>query len=108
MTTAAQAEGVDLAVLESVQRRIPWLATRIVDAADHDRPNTEGTKVGGHQASSASLVSARTARRSWSPVGALKWVEGPDGRHIGLGIFEMNLSCSSNTWACPATCRASR
>lgn len=61
MTTAAQADGVDLAVLESVQRRILWLATRIVDAANHDRPNTEGIKVGGHQASSASLVSAMTA-----------------------------------------------
>jgi pyruvate dehydrogenase E1 component len=38
-----------------------WLATRIVDAANHDRDTGDGVKVGGHQASSASLVSAMTA-----------------------------------------------
>ncbi|WP_406288063.1 transketolase-like TK C-terminal-containing protein [Embleya sp. NBC_00896] len=58
---AASALGIDLPVLEAVQRRILWLATRIVDSANHDRPNADGLKVGGHQASSASLVSAMTA-----------------------------------------------
>ena len=38
-----------------------WLSTRIVDAANHDRENPDGIKVGGHQASSASMVTAMTA-----------------------------------------------
>ncbi|HEY0701017.1 MAG TPA: transketolase C-terminal domain-containing protein [Micromonospora sp.] len=51
----------DLAALDDVQQRVLWLATRIVDAANHDRDTGDGVKVGGHQASSASLVSAMTA-----------------------------------------------
>lgn len=51
----------DLAVLEEIQQRVLWLATRIVDAANHDRGAGDGVKVGGHQASSASLVTAMTA-----------------------------------------------
>ncbi|MER7441135.1 transketolase-like TK C-terminal-containing protein [Micromonospora avicenniae] len=51
----------DLDVLDEIQRRVLWLATRIVDAANHDRDAGDGVKVGGHQASSASLVSAMTA-----------------------------------------------
>ncbi len=53
--------GVDLAVLDQIQRRILWLAVRIVDAANHDRDTGDGVKVGGHQASSASMVTAMTA-----------------------------------------------
>ena len=49
----------DLEVLDQVQRRVLWLATRIVDAANR-RGDTE-VKVGGHQASSASMVSIMTA-----------------------------------------------
>jgi pyruvate dehydrogenase E1 component len=52
---------VDLEALEAIQRRVLWLATRIVDSANHDRATTDGIKVGGHQASSASLVSVMTA-----------------------------------------------
>jgi pyruvate dehydrogenase E1 component len=51
---------VDLEVLERVQRRILWLAVRMVDHANHDRPPGE-VKVGGHQASSASMVGIMTA-----------------------------------------------
>src|SRR5690242_16119562 len=51
----------DLAVLESVQQRVLWLATRMVHEANHIRPNADSTKVGGHQASSASVVSILTA-----------------------------------------------
>ena len=49
-----------VATLESVQQRILWLAVRMVDAANHDRPAGE-IKVGGHQASSASMVGIMTA-----------------------------------------------
>ena len=47
-------------VLERIQQRILWLAVRIVDSANHDRPAGE-IKVGGHQASSASMVGIMTA-----------------------------------------------
>jgi pyruvate dehydrogenase E1 component len=47
--------------LESIQRRILWLATQIIHHANNVRPNHDGTKVGGHQASSASTVSILTA-----------------------------------------------
>ncbi len=50
---------VDLAGLRQVERRVLWLATRIVDAANR-RGDTE-VKVGGHQASCASMVSIMTA-----------------------------------------------
>ena len=51
----------DLAVLESIQKRVLWLAAAIVHHANKVRPNASGVKVGGHQASSASMVSLMTA-----------------------------------------------
>lgn len=51
----------DLAVLESIQRRVLWLATSIVHHANHVRENRSGIKVGGHQSSSASMVGLMTA-----------------------------------------------
>ena len=55
--------GIDdeLAVMDRIQRRVLWLATRMIDHANHERPNVDGIKVGGHQASSASVVSLMTA-----------------------------------------------
>lgn len=50
----------DLSTLEAVQRRVLWLAVRMVDSANHDRPAGE-VKVGGHQASSASMVGIMTS-----------------------------------------------
>ena len=51
----------DLEALEAVQRRVLWLATAIVHHANRVRENSSGVKVGGHQASSASMVSLMTA-----------------------------------------------
>jgi pyruvate dehydrogenase E1 component len=51
----------ELRLLDEIQRRVLWLATRMIDSANHDRPSQDGVKVGGHQASSASLVSVMTA-----------------------------------------------
>lgn len=45
----------------SVRDRVLWLATSIVNHANHVRPNTDGTKVGGHQSSSASSVAILSA-----------------------------------------------
>ncbi len=47
-------------VLERIEQRILWLAVRMVDAANRERPADE-IKVGGHQASSASMVGIMTA-----------------------------------------------
>src|SRR5437868_1770172 len=49
------------AVMEEIERRVLWLATSIVHHANRVRPNPSGLKVGGHQASSASMVSIMTA-----------------------------------------------
>ncbi len=57
--TATARSAPDLATLENIQRRLLWLATRIVDVANR-REGLE-IKVGGHQASSASMVSIMTA-----------------------------------------------
>jgi pyruvate dehydrogenase E1 component len=51
----------DLAALQEIERRILWLSTQIVHHANNVRPSTEKAKVGGHQASSASVVSIITA-----------------------------------------------
>lgn len=60
----------DLATLDDVQRRVLWLAVRMVDHANRERPpapvpvgrEAEFTvKVGGHMASSASMVSIMTS-----------------------------------------------
>jgi pyruvate dehydrogenase E1 component len=51
--------GIDLDVLKQVEQRVLWLATRMIDVANR-REGAE-VKVGGHQASSASMVSIMTA-----------------------------------------------
>ena len=62
----------DIATLESIQRRVLWLATSIVHHANRVRPQpSSGVKVGGHQASSASMVSIMTAL--W-----FEYLRGPD------------------------------
>lgn len=50
-----------LALLDTIQHRILWLATNIIHHANNVRPNLDGMKVGGHQASSASVVTILTA-----------------------------------------------
>lgn len=51
----------DQTILEKIQERVLWLSTRMVDYANRERINLDGLKVGGHQASSASMVSIMTA-----------------------------------------------
>ena len=50
-----------IATLESIQKRVLWLSALMVHHANSTRPNPDGTKVGGHQASSSSVVSLMTA-----------------------------------------------
>ncbi|HTZ87063.1 MAG TPA: pyruvate dehydrogenase [Solirubrobacteraceae bacterium] len=51
----------ELDVLDAVQRRVLWLAMSMVHHANKVRETSSGVKVGGHQASSASIVSIMTA-----------------------------------------------
>jgi pyruvate dehydrogenase E1 component len=58
---AATLSSERLTALDAVQRRVLWLAALMVHHANNVRPNPDGTKVGGHQASSASMVTILTA-----------------------------------------------
>lgn len=51
----------DERVLRAIAQRVLWLSAAIVDAANRGRPNSSGVKVGGHQASSASMVDIMVA-----------------------------------------------
>ena len=51
----------ELRILERIQDRVLWLSMKIIDHANHGRPNAEKTKIGGHPASCASAVSILTA-----------------------------------------------
>ncbi|MBV8890241.1 MAG: transketolase [Alphaproteobacteria bacterium] len=50
-----------LACLEALERKALWLSTWMIHNANHIRPSRDGLKVGGHQASSASLATIMTA-----------------------------------------------
>jgi pyruvate dehydrogenase E1 component len=47
--------------LREIERRVLWLSMAIIHEANLVRPNSSGLKVGGHQASSASMVSIMTS-----------------------------------------------
>lgn len=47
--------------LKTVEQRLLWLSHWMIHHANHVRPKTDGIKIGGHQASSASMVSIMTA-----------------------------------------------
>lgn len=59
-TIAAASDELSVEVLGEIDRRVLWLSTAIVHHANQVRPNVGGLKVGGHQASSASMVSIMT------------------------------------------------
>jgi pyruvate dehydrogenase E1 component len=60
-TAAEQPPHVDLELLDRIQERVLWLSTYLIHYANHIRPNPDSIKVGGHQASCASVVSMLTA-----------------------------------------------
>lgn len=47
-------------VLREVERKVLWISSAIIHHANQVRPNPSGLKVGGHQASSASMASIMT------------------------------------------------
>lgn len=49
-----------LVCLRALERKVLWLSTWMIHNANHLRPRRDGLKVGGHQASCASLVTLMT------------------------------------------------
>src|SRR5664279_4731948 len=54
-------EPARLEMLSALARKVLWLSSWTIHHANHIRPNTDGLKVGGHQASSASLATILSA-----------------------------------------------
>ena len=50
-----------LEILSALEKKVLWLSSWTIHNANHLRENTDGLKVGGHQASSASLATVMTA-----------------------------------------------
>ena len=48
-------------ILKELEKKILWIACWTIHNANHLRAKTDGLKVGGHQASSASVVSIMTS-----------------------------------------------
>src|SRR5271165_2248554 len=51
----------ELEILHELEQKVLWLASWTIHHANHLRENIDGLKVGGHQASSASLATIMTA-----------------------------------------------
>lgn len=61
-TATSQAKSTaDLAMLRELERKVLWLSTYMVHHANHEIDRGDGLKVGGHQASSASVATLLTA-----------------------------------------------
>lgn len=50
-----------MAALRALERKVLWLSSWMIHNANHIRPSRDGLKVGGHQASSASVATMMTA-----------------------------------------------
>src|SRR5580693_7500704 len=48
-------------LLHQIEKKLLWLSAWMIHNANHIRPNRDGLKVGGHQASCASVISIMTA-----------------------------------------------
>ena len=54
-------ESARLETLSALAKKVLWLSSWTIHQANHIRPNKDGLKVGGHQASSASLATIMSA-----------------------------------------------
>lgn len=60
MTRSTAISDTETDIIKSLQDKVLWLACWMIDQANH-REKVDGVKVGGHQASSASMTSIMTA-----------------------------------------------
>ena len=58
---ALQSDAQRAEMLRALERKLLWLSSWMIHHANHIRPSRDGLKVGGHQASCASIVSVMTA-----------------------------------------------
>src|SRR5579871_1850923 len=58
---AMAVESARLEILSALAKKVLWLSSWTIHHANHIRPNRDGLKVGGHQASSASVATLMTA-----------------------------------------------
>src|SRR4051794_41848006 len=58
---ASGSEARRVAILKQLERKLLWLSSWMIHNANHVRPNRDGLKVGGHQASCSSVISIMTA-----------------------------------------------
>ena len=56
-----QVKKADLRILQSLEKKVLWLSMWMIHNANHLRGSIDGLKVGGHQASSASITTIMTA-----------------------------------------------
>jgi pyruvate dehydrogenase E1 component len=59
--SASRAKPAPLDILHEIDRKVLWLSTWMIHNANHLRESRDGLKVGGHQASSASVATILTA-----------------------------------------------
>ena len=52
---------IDLRILKDIEKKVSWLSAWMIHNANNIRPSLDGIKVGGHQASSASIISIMVA-----------------------------------------------
>ena len=57
----APADTRHVQILKQLERKLLWLSAWMIHNANHIRPNRDGLKVGGHQASCASVISVMAA-----------------------------------------------
>ncbi|MBR0671646.1 transketolase [Neoroseomonas soli] len=60
-TTSVRQHSEEERLLAEVDRKVLWLSAWMIHHANHLRPSADGLKVGGHQASSASIATIMTA-----------------------------------------------
>jgi pyruvate dehydrogenase E1 component len=61
LASLAPADSSRVHILKQVEKKLLWLSSWMIHNANHIRPNRDGLKVGGHQASCASVISIMAA-----------------------------------------------
>src|SRR5690349_2655915 len=61
LATLAPPQSRHVHILKQLERKLLWLSAWMIHNANHIRPNRDGLKVGGHQASCASCISILAA-----------------------------------------------
>ena len=61
VTSTGQMKTEDVEMLGQIEKKVRWLSSWTIHNANHLRPKRDGIKVGGHQASCASMTTLMTA-----------------------------------------------